>query len=337
MSLTLQLTIILILLILLLSIRKYARIKAKRKYRTTIFGAITKPLIGIHLKVDLAPGWIKSKAVESIIKDFQSINFVPARSYTVYEVEGLKLHSLFLDNYAAMIVNHPTEGIWVEICYKQDHGKFYIATNSPIGDEFNTHDDIKKSYKREASAIGLFNLLKHETAHYFATPITDDNFKPVIEEYYRKEISWKNDQGGVKIREFKNNIKNVNARIKITKPDLRRVFLEMKVDELHHWHDASIMEHRDLTNQKGTKFDYLEYALFIVPKKTISAAYLEYLSSYDIIKPDVKDKLTETFRKKTDIQKIFEIINNAFPDNRRAQCVGEVTFPLTAKIYRRGN
>ena len=337
MSLTLKLTIILILLIILLSIRKYARIKAKWRYRTTIFSAITKPLVSIRLKVDLSPDWINEKSIQSIINDLKSIDFVQGRSYTIYEVDGLKLHSLFLGEYAAVVVRHPTEGEWVEICFKQENGEFRITTNSPIGDELQTHQDIKKIYKRDASPIGLFNLLKHETEQSFAIATNDDNFKKVIEEYYRKELSWKNDQGGVTIQEFKTNIKTVNAKIKIAKSDLRKIFLEMKVNELHHWHEACIMEFRKMTDQKGSKFNYLEYALFIVPNKTISAAYLEYLANYNIIKKDMKDKLTETFRKKTDIQKIFDVINNAFPDNRRAKYVGKVTFPLTAHIYRRGN
>jgi len=108
------------------------------------------------------------------------------------------------------------------------------------------------------------------------------------------------------------------------------------VDELHQWHEACIFEYRANTLQKASKFNHLEYELFIVPKKTISQAYIEYLADFDVIDKKMKDKLAEAMRKKTDIQRIFETINTAVSENRRAQCVGEVDYPLDAKIYQRG-
>lgn len=321
---------------ILLMLVEHSRIKSKEKYKTTIFGAVTKPLIRVHVKLVHSPGWINSGKAKSIIDDFTSAGFKSEKSYVVPELNNLQLHSLFYQGFAAVVVKHPVEGIWSEIFYRRDNGQFLIATNSLIGNEQYSHDDNIKFYDRSATPIGLFNLLKLETANMFANPVSDENFKEVMEEYYRREICWKNNKGGITIRDFKDNIKNADSGLKITKEDLRKIFLEMKVDELHHWHDACITEFREKTGQTGRKFDHLEYALFIVPKKTISPAYLEYLADYNILDGGVKQKLEEAFRKKTNMQKVFEVINNALPNERQAHYVGEVAHPLNAQLYHRG-
>jgi len=336
MPLYLKIAAIALLSIILFSLRKYSHINAKRSYQSTIYNAVSKPLIKVYLKVDPAPDWIKTPQPETIIKDFKSIGFTSGKSYIIAELNDLLVHSLFLGNYAAMVVKHPQTSCWAEVCLLREDGKFILATNSPLGEENNSHPDNKIIYNRDASAIGLYNLLKLETEHCFATPITEVNFKSVIEQYHRREFCRKNNQGGITIQEFKNNIKNINEKLKITKKDLRKVFLEMKVDELHQWHEACIFEYRNNTNHKATKFDYMQYEFFIVPNKTISQAYIEYLTDYGVIDKKMKEKLVDALRKKTNIQKIFETINDAISSNQRAQCVGEVEYPLAAKIYQRG-
>ena len=321
---------------LLLMFVEHSRLKAKEKYKTTIFGAVTKPLVHVYLKPVYSPSWINSEKAKSIINDFRSIGFESGKSYVVHELNDLAFHSMFLGDFAAIVVNHPMEGIWSEVFYQRDNGQMLLATNSPLGSEQYSHDDNIKFCDRSANPIGLYNLLKIETANKFANQITDENFKAVIEEYYRREICCKNNKGGITIHDFKNNIKNANSELKITKEDLRKIFLEMKVDELHYWHDACIEEYRKNTEKTGRKFDHLEYALFIVPKKTISPAYLEYLSNYNILDGSMKEKLAEAFRKKSNMQKVFEIINNAVPNEKRALYVGEVAHPLNAQLYHRG-
>jgi len=321
---------------LLLMYLEHSRIKAKEKYKTTIFGAVTKPLIRVYLKPVFSPDWINRDDARAIIDDFRSIGFESGKSYVVPELNELLIHSMFLGDFAAMVVKHPVEGVWSEVFYQRDNGQFLLATNSQIGNEQYSHDDNIKFYDRSANPIGLYNLLKIETENKFAIPVDDENFKEVMEQYYQREISWKNDIGGITIHDFKNNIKNANSDLKITKEDLRKIFLEMKVDELHHWHDACIAEYRKNTGQTGRKFDHLEYALFIVPRKTISPAYLEYLAHFNILDSSVKNKLEDAFRKKTNMQKVFELINSALPNERQARYVGEVTYPLSAQLYHRG-
>lgn len=321
---------------ILLMLVEQSRIKAKQKYKSTIFGAVTKPLTRVHLKPMHSPGWITGDQAKSIIDDFTSKGFEAGKSYVIHELNDLLLHSLFLGDFAAVVVKHPVEGIWSEVFYRRDNGQLFMATNSLIGNELFSHDDNIKFYERNAAPIGLYNLLKTETTNMFANSITDENFKEVIEEYYRREICWKNNKGGITIHDFKDNIKSADCELKITKEDLRKIFLEMKVDELHHWHDACIEEYRKETRQTGRKFDHLEYALFIVPQKTISSAYLEYLADYNFLDDAVKQKLEEAFRKKTHMQKVFELINNALPSERQARYVGEVAHPLNAQLYHRG-
>jgi hypothetical protein len=336
MPLYLKIAVVALLIIVLFSLRKYARIKAKRRYRSTIYSAVTKPLVKVHLKPEYSPSWLRNRQVESLINDFNSVGFVPGKSYIIRELNDFQLQSMFLDNFAAMVVKHPVEGCWAEVCCQREDGKFLLVSNSPIGDEQNTHQDNEIIYQRDSNPIGLYNFLKVETAMSFTNPITEDNFKPVIEQYHLREISRKNNQGGITIKEFKNNIKRINKQFKITKSDLRKVFLEMKVDELHQWHEACIFAYRQSTDQKASKFNYLDYELFIVPRKTISQAYIEYLSDFGVIDKKLKDSLSTALRKKSDIRNIFQVINNALPDHRRATQVGHVEYPLDAEIYKRG-
>ena len=111
----------------------------------------------------------------------------------------------------------------------------------------------------------------------------------------------------------------------------------MKVDELHRWHEACIEQYRFDTKKISNKFDYLLYELFIVPRRTISQAYIEYLAEHEIIDKEKKEHLIKATRKKTDIQKIFDVINQAFSKDLQAHCVGEVDFPLRARIYKRSD
>ena len=76
---------------------EYSRVKAKEKYKTTIFGAVTKPLIRVHLKPVFSPGWINNGDARSLIDDFSSAGFKSGKTYIVHELHDLQLHSMFLE------------------------------------------------------------------------------------------------------------------------------------------------------------------------------------------------------------------------------------------------
>ena len=186
MPLYLKITAIALLSIILFSFRKYTYIKAKHNYRSTIYNAVTQPLIKVHLKPELATAWANLPAVQSILTDFHSIGFVSGKSYAIPELNDMSLQSLFLGNYAAAIVKHPTAGCWAEVYFQREDGKFFVASNSPIGEEHNSHQDNKILYLRDASAIGLYNQLKLETERTFGVLINEENFKSVIVKVIRK-------------------------------------------------------------------------------------------------------------------------------------------------------
>ena len=221
MPLYLQITAIALFTILLFAVRKYSRLKAKHAYRSTIYSAITQPIFKIHLKPDLSPDWIKTSEAMTIIDEFKSAGFKSGKSYIVHELGCLMIHSMFSGNFAAMVVKHKEEGLWAEVCFQCEDGTFLLTTNSPIGIENNSHLDNLIMYIRGCTPAGLYNQLKQDAVGKFGVELSDENFKPVIEEYHRRELCLKNNRGGITIQEFKNNIKNKNSEIKITKEDLK--------------------------------------------------------------------------------------------------------------------
>lgn len=291
--------------------------------------------LSIHLNEDLSPDWLEKPEASSILADFKTLGFYHGKAYIVHEMDGVMLQSLFFGDYAAAVYNHPQAGFWSDVAFQAQDGKFLMATNAPMGEEIESHPDNIKIYKADANAIELYNIVKQETQNQLADRIKDENFRDIFENTYKRDMCWRNNRGGITIEEFKKNWKSANSKIKLTKDNLRRVFLELKVDELHQWHHACIEEFRKHSEFDYSQFEDMEFDLFIVPQKTISNAFIEYLADFDIVQESMKEKLINALRKQTNIPKIFELINNSFSSDLRAQYVGKVEFPLHAQIYKR--
>ena len=292
-----------------------------------------KTPITISLDPDDNPDWVTTKQAKKIILDFKKLGFKTGKAYIIPQMDNIKLLSLFYRDYMVAVYNDTKLGFWAEVGYQSENRSLYLVTNSPAGQEIKTHPKTKKIYKAGANAKDLYNTLKQEVENVWALAFTNENFSRSIERYYRRDTSWRNNEGGITIQEFKQKLKDANTKFKITKDDLRKVFLETKIDELFQWHDACLEEYKKASEQSDEDFRKIADKLIIVPKKTISEAYLEYLVNIEFIEEDVKEKLKEAFRKKSNIPMIFEMINSNLPKNNQAKKLWGLEHPLEADVY----
>lgn len=291
----------------------------------------------INLTTDDKPDWVSNKQAKKLILDFKKLGFKTGKAYVIPEMDDIKLLSMFYRDYMATVYNDVKLGYWAEVGYQSENRSLYLATNSPVGQEVKTHPKTKKIYKAGAGAKELYNVLKQEVENVWALAFTNENFSRSIERYYRRDTTWRNNEGGITIQEFKQKLKDANTKFKITKDDLRRVFLETKVDELFRWHDACLEEYKKASETSDDDFRQIEDKLVVVPNKTISEAYLEYLINLEMIDENAREKLKNAFRKKTNIPMIFEMLNSNLPEKNQAKKLWTLEFPLEADIYMRND
>ena len=317
MALFLQIIGGVVLTVFLMAVGIFVNYKIKSYFRSKSYNTYVRNPTSIHLNEDLSPDWLSVDTAKQYLEDFKTYGFYHGKAYIVHEMHGVLLQTLFFGNFAAIVYKHPVIGLWAEVLFQSQEGNFIIASNASIGLDITSHPNNTRIYKSSAGPIELYNLVRQQTQHMYAIKLTDENFRDIYETLYKVDMSWRNNRGGVTIQEFKRYLKNANSSLKLTKEDLRRVFLEMKVDELHEWHEECIQEFKQRYDAESGNFNDIEDELFIVPNRTISQAFIEYLANYNVVQENVKDKLIEALRKQTNIQHIFDMINNSYSSELR--------------------
>jgi hypothetical protein len=289
--------------------------------------------LAVRLNEDLAPDWRSEPNARALIRDVESLGFTPGKAYVIHEMAGIKLLSLFNHPYAAVVYQHPKAGNWIDVVFQGEDGTDLTASSAPSGGEIAHRPDQKKIFMPGASASDVLEAARREAGGSRGVTIDDANFREMFETEYKKDVSWRNSQGGVTLDEFRRVEANMNG--KHSEEDIREAFLQAKVSELRQWHQGCLEQFRK-DNRKPWELETNDedHDLFIVPVRTDAAAYIHYLADCGVVVEEQKDRLAKAFPENQDIHTIFQAINNSFHEDLRAKHVGHTEYPVPADIYR---
>jgi hypothetical protein len=196
--------------------------------------------LAVRLNEDLAPDWTEEASAKALIADLESLGFTKGKCYIVYEMDGVLLQSMFSPPYAAVVYKHPAAGSWVDIVCRAEDGTEITAASAPTGSEISHRPDEIKLFRPGASPSELLDAIQQETQGRVAQGLDDSNFRDVFETSYKKDMAWRNSQGGTTMEEFLKVAGNMGK--KFSSDELREAFLATKVQELHQWHAACVEE-----------------------------------------------------------------------------------------------
>lgn len=281
--------------------------------------------------------WILSEEVSSPLQQLESMGFSGGKMYTVEEIPGISLVTLFKpdENVCGVVYHHDTAGIWSDFMVKFDDDTAFEVTNAPDAGNLDAHPGVKKIFvdfsESIVSVYRRFNQVKQEEYPEKGTvKIDDTNFKPLFEDEYRKEYEWRAQKGGITRAEFERVA--VNSEVTVSDEQLDAAFHMAKVQELYRWHEQCIEEFIDNTTMPVS--EWVEYAdhLVIVSNIVHIDYYIEYLQDFidydaEVVKEEgwFNDTMPSAF--------FFEKINDTLPERQKAKKIGSVAAPIEADIY----
>lgn len=288
----------------------------------------------IHLVEDVSPDWLEKPNINTAVKELEDIGFEAGKAYSIYEMDGYYFQAFFKNPIVSVLYWHDITGCWVDMVIDEIDGNEYTFSNAPMGSGMEYRPECKKVFDTTASIRSLYdaaNKLSEKNGAKHAD-INSSNFRDYFESSYKKDIAWKNRNGGISYEEF---LRAENeAPFTSSKKNIEEAFIATKESELHQWNDAAIVDYLKSEGIKEEDFYDFEHTLIIVPYVTNALAFLRYLESKDFLNENQLEKLGKLYSKESDMYLLFEKINSLFSPELRAELAKEVDFPLNIKIYR---
>lgn len=161
--------------------------------------------------------------------------------------------------------------------------------------------------------------------------VNDSNFRENVEESYRKDMAWRCNQGGMSYDEFVATAKTDPKHYK--EDHLRDGYLEIKLTELHRWHEAAVER---LDEQESGFLESLcenGKTVFMVPKDGEVEAYIRYLEQQGVIDEQQANSMVKAFSGQSDLQMVVRRIFHGISTDLRPRKVKDIDFPITAELY----
>lgn len=286
--------------------------------------------LSIHLHEDLAPDWINSKDASEMIAAFTNLGFTQGRAYLIEEMDNVRLISMFNEQYVGVVSEVTDMGCFFEIVHLATDGTSLTVSTMPYGDVFEHAPEKEKLFVDNESISDVFQMVQDKRGSLDSIMPTNENFRNMVEKFYKEDVGFKNRNGGVSRDEF--NKLAAREKKRYSEEQINVAYLEFKSTELENWSDAGVEEYCEV-NAVSDEERYGGGCLLFVPTKTDPEAFLHYLSEYDLVQEDHIEKLANGVRQETNILTLFERINNARSPDLRAIEKGTVSFPVEAKIY----
>ncbi len=324
-------SLVLGIVIILLGIYLYIRIKLG-KYANVDTSKDMTPL-RIHLNEEIKPDWIGKKHAQKIEKELIDLGFTPDKTYTVVEMDGIQLKAFFNTPYTAVLYTHPIAGLWVDIVGDTENGTEYTVSNAPMGGEMDTHPNAKKYWEKEFTVSELYTKLKEVVGSQSIKALDSSSFRDYFENAYKREMQWKNKNGGVSFDEFMRVVENDPKNY--TDKEIMEAFHETKRKELLKWHDGAIEEYGNKESiPKNDCYEIFEY-MFIVPSKSDPIGFIRYLADIYYLNDEQAKKLEEKYSDNMDIdiRTLFNEINKGFSTELRAVKKSDIDYPIDIEIY----
>ncbi|MCO7222966.1 hypothetical protein [Pleionea sp. CnH1-48] len=288
----------------------------------------------IHLNEEIEPDWLDEKSVKAAITELEGLGFQKGKSYNIHEMEGVALLVFFKAPLALVLYKHNIVGHWVDIVVDEKEGKEYTFSNAAMGSQMENRPESIKHYYPEASISDVCAEAEKllSTIGNDFIDINEDNFREYFETAYKKDISFKVRKGGVSFKEF---VATSNeAPFNSSDETVKEAFLEYKEQELDQWHEAALEEYRELENIEEEKFYDLEHSFLIVPFKTHSPAFIQYLLGRGFVTEQQEKQLMKAAEKVSDVNKLFERMNEMLSPELRATFVKDIDYPLPIKLFK---
>lgn len=321
--------VVLALAVFVLLIYIYFRVKLGK-----FFGAdVNQEPLSIHLNEDVSPEWLDDKKAKYLIEELGALGYKSGVAYSIFEMKDCLLQPFFKGELVAVVYCHKLAGCWVDIVIDEKGKTEYTFSSAPMGGGMEHRPECKKTFLPESGVSDLHalavDIIKNSGTEL--SYVGESDFREYFENTYRKDIAWKNRKGGITFEEFLKTEKEVS--FSSSSKNIELAFIQTKVNELEQWHETAIEEYRRSNEITEENFYELEYKLFIVPFASNSKAFLEYLEDKGFINESQLGKLVKAYSEETDIQALFNKINNLLSPNLRSTLIGECTFPLELKIF----
>lgn len=316
--------------VILLAIYLYIRIKLG-KYANIDTSEDLTPLL-IHLNEEIDPDWIAKKNAQKIENELIDLGFTPDKTYNVVEMEGMQLKAFFKTPFTAILYTHPVAGLWVDMGAETENGIEYTVSNVPMGGEMDTPPHAKKYWHKEFTPAELYTKLKEVIGSEPIKALDASTFRDYFENVYKKEMQWKNKNGGIGFEEFMRVIENDPKNYK--DDEIMEAFHEVKRKELRKWHNGAIEEYKKQESiSENDCYDIYDYKL-IVPSKSDPIGFIRYLADVYYLNEEQAKKLENRYSgKEITIQALFNQINEGFSPELRAVKISTIDYPIDIEIY----
>ena len=318
-------------IVVVIGIYLYIRMKLG-KYINVDSSKDMTPLI-IHLNEEIMPEWINTSSAQKIEKELINLGFTPDKTYEVVEMDGMQLRAFFNAPYSAIMYTHPVAGLWVDMVADIENGKEYTVSNAPMGGEMDTPPNTEKYWLKDLTVSELYSKLKEVVNNQPIKTIDTTSFREYFENSYKREMQWKNKNGGITLEEFMRIVENDPKDYK--DKEITNAFRETKRKELLKWHNGALEEYKIKENiPKNDCYDIFEY-LFIVPSKTDTIGFIRYLSDIYYLTDKQAKKFEQKYSNSTDlnIKTLFKEINESFSTELRAIKKADIDYPIDIEIY----
>jgi len=293
-----------------------------------------QPPLHIHLNEDIDPDWLNTPDVKKTSKELAESGFSSGKAYFIHEMDGYQLQVFYKAPVVAVMYWHDLAGCWVDMAIEEIDGTEYTISNAPMGGEMSERPECEKTFDATAKVSDLSSrigtIIKDSNKNF--VEVTNDNFRTYFESAFKKDIAWKNRNGGISYEEFIATEKETS--LKSSKKDIEEAFIATKEGELYQWHEAALKEYCDIEKIKEDDFYDMEHTLLAVPFTSSASAFIRYLSNYCFVNEKQEEQLTKAYASETDMHKLFNKINELLSPDLRASFVMDIEYPLPIKLYK---
>jgi len=288
----------------------------------------------IHLNENLSPEWIDKEKAAGLIQEFESLGFTRGTAYIIDEMPDVDLFSMFNGKYCATIIMHDLLGTVFDLAHYSVEDQAYAVSSNPTAGTINPMPNHEFFVDTEITPTKALEKIEEQCGSLETSVIDNENYRERTETIYKIQQTYLWNKGGITYIEFLKSSESVDpeAFSDFTEEMNRAAFIRTKISELNTWEAASLEDYFENANIDEDN-DLCYPDLFIVPKKTDPEAFVHYLESFNLIHEDHVEQVGRSVREETDIEDLFNRINNARSPDIRAKLIANVTFPVTAAIY----
>lgn len=158
----------------------------------------------IHLNEDFSPDWLNRPDVKKVSGELKELEFTAGKSYFIYEMDGYLLQVFFKSPVVAVMYWHDVAGCWVDMVFDQIDGIEYTFSNAPMGGGMAERPECIKVFNVKARVSDLYNEINEiiTTSDHDFVEVNEDNIRCYFEAAFKKDIAWKNRNGGISYEEF---------------------------------------------------------------------------------------------------------------------------------------